>query len=66
MNRLKEVLEKKKIDQSELARKMGLSRQIISVWCLNVGDPSLENIRKLCNVIGVSADEIIGINLKKE
>jgi transcriptional regulator with XRE-family HTH domain len=65
MNKLKEILEEKNINQSDVAKKLGITRQVISVWATNISDPNVENIRKICKLLNVTSDELLGINNKE-
>lgn len=50
------------MSQEELAEKLGLSRQSISLWENNQTQPSLENIVMISNLLGVSTDELLSTN----
>lgn len=66
MNRLKEILEKQKKTQSWVAQQFGISRQAIAMWTANISDPNVENIKKLCKLLHVSADELLGLDKKEK
>ncbi len=47
------------ISQDELAKMMGVSRQSLSKWENGESLPQLENIKQLCEIFKISADELI-------
>ena len=50
------------LSQEELAEKLGVSRQSVSLWENNQTQPSLENIIVLSKLLGVSTDELLSAN----
>lgn len=50
---LSELREKAELSQDELAEKAGTSQKAISFWERNMREPSLSNIQKLCDALGV-------------
>lgn len=57
---LKFLREDKGLNQSELAKKIGLRQSHISSWELNTSDPSLYNISLIADYFNVSIDYLIG------
>ena len=51
----------KGLTQPELAKLLGVSNGIISVWENNVNEPKATYIKRLAQVLGVSADYLLGI-----
>ena len=47
------------ISQDELAKKLGVSRQSLSKWENDETQPQLDNIKQLCELFKISADELI-------
>ena len=47
------------ISQDELSKKLGVSRQSLSKWENDETQPQLDNIRQLCELFKISADELI-------
>ena len=47
------------ISQDELAKMMGVSRQSLSKWENDESLPQLDNIKQLCEIFNISADELI-------
>ena len=58
-NKLVKFRKEKKLSQEDLADKLGVSRQTISNWELNVTKPDIEYIKKISKVFCVSIDEIL-------
>lgn len=61
---LKEILAEKGIKQTFIADKLGVSNTTVSLWVLGRTEPTLTNLKKLSEVLGV--DVSILINGKKE
>ena len=57
---LKELRERKKISQSELAKKIGVSQSAIGIWESGTGDPSADMMVIISNYFGVSVDYLLG------
>ncbi len=53
---IKKLRQKRGITQEELAEKLGVTRQTISLWEKNDHEPESENLRTLCDELGVSYD----------
>jgi len=62
MSNLKGILEKQKKTQSWVAQQFGISRQAVAMWTANISEPNVENIKKLCKLLKVSANELLGID----
>lgn len=56
---LKQYLQDKCINASELARKMGISRQVIAGWLRGVTKPRVETMDKMAKALDVPYDEIM-------
>lgn len=56
--RLKEIREKKKITQAELAKKTGIKQSAISSYENDKYMPNIENLRAICNALSVSAADL--------
>lgn len=54
----------KNMTQEELAYQLGVSRQTISKWELNQGNPELSKIKDICALFNCSADELLFGNIK--
>lgn len=60
--RLKEKLKQKKVSQRELARRIGVAPQSVWEW-MNEGYPSVERLIQICEILEVSADFLLGLNI---
>lgn len=57
--RLAELREEKKLTQAQLAEQMNVSRQTVSRWEFGEVAPSVENLKKLSELYGVSVDDLL-------
>ena len=51
---------KNNISQEELANKLDVSRQSISLWETDQTTPTLDKLEAMCNILNVSFDELLG------
>ena len=59
--RLREAIEYSPLSQKEIAEKLGINPSTVSKYTrLNVF-PSLDTFAQLCEILDVSADEILGL-----
>ena len=65
MNRIKEVLEDKGIKQIWLAEKLGKSYNMVNSYAQNRRQPSIEDLYKIAEILGVEAKELL-VELKKQ
>lgn len=49
------------IRKTDIARAIGVTGPTISQYCSGIAQPTLATLSKLCNFIGVSADDILEI-----
>ncbi len=52
--------------QEELSNHLGVSRQTISKWELNQGNPELKKIQEICTLFNCTADELLFGNINIE
>ena len=64
--RIKDLRKKADMTQDRLADYLGVSAQAVSKWELGQTAPDLSLIALLCRVLGVTADELLGIGQEKE
>lgn len=65
--RLLKLRKEKGYSQEELANELNVSRQTISKWETGESNPDFDKIEPLCNLYGISADELIrGIKEEKD
>jgi transcriptional regulator with XRE-family HTH domain len=63
--RLRELRESKNLTQTQVARRLSLSKTTISGYENNIKTPSLDVLVKLSILYGVSADYILGLENRK-
>lgn len=61
---LKELRLEKNIGQVELAKAIGVSKGIISLWENGLREPSMYCLISLAKFFNVSIDELVGFNTK--
>lgn len=59
MKRIAELRKERHISQTELGRRLNLSQKMISSYESGVHQPSLDTLKKLSEIFGVSVDYII-------
>ncbi|MCH2231877.1 MAG: helix-turn-helix transcriptional regulator [Crocinitomicaceae bacterium] len=59
MNRIKEVLEEKGIKQIWLAEKLGKSYNMVNSYAQNRRQPSIEDLYKIAEILGVEAKDLL-------
>ena len=62
MNRIKEIRQEKKLSQKNLAKKLNISQQAISLYEKGDREPKLETWQKLADFFGVSVPYLQGIS----
>ena len=58
-NRIQKFRKEKGMTQEELAAKLGLSSQAVSKWENDASCPDISLLPKLCELLGVTADELL-------
>ena len=66
VNRLREIREKNKMTQEDVANALLVSRQSVSKWENGRSNPDLENLVALSNLFGVSIDELVNSETKNQ
>ena len=64
-NRIKEVRERNGLTQSELAKKLGLTRSGVNAWEMGISIPSAQYLIGLSKLFKVSVDYLLGLNEKE-
>lgn len=59
---LKELRVEKNVGQVELAKAIGVSKGIISLWENGLREPNMYSLIKLARYFNVSIDELVGLN----
>lgn len=63
-NKLVNLRKEKKLPQDALADKLGVTRQTISNWELNITKPDIIQIKNLSEIFNMSIDELLDNNTK--
>lgn len=61
-NNLKELRLENKMRQEELAKALGVSKGVISLWENGVREPNMYSLILIAKYFNISIDELIGIN----
>lgn len=59
INRLKVVLAEKRRTNKWLAEQLGKDQAMVSKWCTNTAQPSLEMLMKIAKVLEVEVKELL-------
>lgn len=59
--RIKFLREKKSYTQTELAKKLGITRSSVNAWEMGISVPSTQYIVELSNMFSVSTDYLLGV-----
>lgn len=59
--KLRECIKNSSYTQKEIAKQIGVSPQTVSKYMKNNIFPALDTLAKLCNLLDVSADYILGL-----
>ena len=59
INRIKAVLLEEEVTQTELAQRVGLSKNSIKIICNNQGQPTLEHLRDIALALGVNIQNLL-------
>lgn len=65
-SKIREYREKEKFTQKEFAAKIGVSNSRVSNWELGINRPDVNLLATICNVLDVSADELLDIHLNEK
>lgn len=63
--RIKNLREKNGMTQSELAKKLSVTRSGVNAWEMGISVPAVSNLVELAKLFNVSTDYIIGIEQKE-
>ncbi len=64
--KLKEMRTRAGMSQEKLAEKVGVSRQAITKWETDKGAPDMDNLMALSDLFGVSLDELLGREARRQ
>ncbi|MBQ1508524.1 MAG: helix-turn-helix transcriptional regulator [Erysipelotrichaceae bacterium] len=60
MNNISEIRKQKNISQAELAASLGVTQGSVSAWETGRWEPSIDALRQMAILFGVTIDELIG------
>ncbi|MDO5327162.1 MAG: helix-turn-helix transcriptional regulator [Clostridia bacterium] len=61
-DRIKTLRESKGITQSDLAKKLGITRSSVNAWEMGISVPSTQYIVELAIIFGVSTDYLLNVD----
>jgi len=59
--RIKFLREQKAYTQTELAKKLGITRSSVNAWEMGISVPSTQYVVELSNIFSVSTDYLLGV-----
>lgn len=65
-NGLRRLRERRLLTQADLAKALGARQASISAWETGGERPSIASMRKLCEVLGVTPDEVLSALEEKD
>lgn len=63
---LKQIRKNKGLSQAQLAKLLFTERYVVANWEQGRSEPSLEMMKKICVVFGISSDELLEIETEQE
>lgn len=57
--KIAELRKKKKLTQAALGEKLNITAQAVSKWENNLSEPDIESLKQMCEIFGVSMDELL-------
>lgn len=60
--RMRALRKEKQMSQAELAVLLNTTNDTVSLWELGKRDPSVEDLKKLCEIFNVSSDYLLGLS----
>ncbi len=61
-DKIKFLREEKQMTQTELAKKLGITRSSVNAWEMGISTPSTQYLVELSHIFKVSTDYLLGIN----
>ncbi|GHV26760.1 transcriptional regulator [Clostridia bacterium] len=60
--RLRETMEAAGLQQSQVAKELGIVKQAVNNWCVGLNTPTLDVTHGLALLLGVSIDYLVGLS----
>lgn len=57
---------KAKMSQQELGKALGVTAQAVSKWECGTSEPNSETILRMCQMFGITPDEMLGYEVEKQ
>ena len=61
-DKIKALREQSGMTQSELAKKLGITRSSVNAWEMGISVPSTQYVVELALIFGISTDYLLGVN----
>ncbi len=61
-DRIKKIRESQNQTQTELAKRLGITRSSVNAWEMGISVPSTQYLVELANIFHVSTDYLLGLN----
>ena len=61
-DRIKFLRDQQKMTQTELSKKLGITRSSVNAWEIGISVPSTQYIVELAEIFHVSTDYLLGVN----
>ena len=61
-DRIKTLREQQHLTQSELAKRLGITRSSVNAWEMGISVPSTQYIVELAHILDVSTDYLLGVH----
>lgn len=59
INKIKEVLVRRGVNQKDLAEKLGKNEHTISNWCINKSQPHLKELQRIAEILDVDICDLL-------
>ncbi len=63
-SKIQYLREKCGMTQTNLAKRLGISRSAVNAWEMSISTPSLANVIEMTSIFGVSADYLLSLSDK--
>lgn len=60
--RIKQLRESKNLTQSDLAKKLNITRSAVNSWEMEISTPTAQNLVEMSKIFNVSVDYLLGLD----